>query len=209
MGSAHAVTITYGAAGSESPSFAGATVLDFNAVPLGAVGSYNFGDGTLTGDGAVVSGSVVNRYAAPAGDSTRYLTIAYASPVGSATLAFNAPENYFGLYWGSIDSYNSISFELNGQVIASFTGTQLPSPIQANGDQQSSLSNRYVNFFFGTQFFDEVVLHTTNYAFESDNIAYADPPAAVPEPGSLLTLLSALMGTCAWSRLRRRKNPAQ
>ena len=203
--SAHAVTITYGAPGSETPAFAGASVLNFDAVPLGPLGSYNFGDGTLTGGGAVVSGSLVNRYAAPAGDSTRYLTVAYGAPVGSATLLFINPENYFGLYWGSIDSYNSITFELDGQTIATYTGSQLPAPVQANGDQQSPLSNRYVNFFFGAQFFDEVVLHTTNYAFESDNIAYADPPVPVPEPGTLVSLLGALAGMGMWSWLRNRE----
>ncbi|MFZ0694189.1 MAG: PEP-CTERM sorting domain-containing protein [Alphaproteobacteria bacterium] len=200
--SAHATVITYGVPGSLTPGYSGATVITFDALTLGPVNSYNFGDGTLTGDGAVVQGSVVNRYAAPVGDLSQYFTVGYAAPVGSATFAFNEPLNYFGLYWGSIDAYNSIAFELNGIVIASYTGDQLPAPIQANGNQQSSLSSRYVNFFLGSENYNEVVLSSTNYAFESDNIAYADPPAPVPEPSSgLLFATVLLVGSVGW-RLR-------
>jgi fibronectin-binding autotransporter adhesin len=93
-------------------------------------------------------------------------------------LAFTDPQNFFGLYWGSMDDYNSISFLKNQKQIAMFSGTVIASltGLAANGDQQSPYSNRYVNFNLGEIFYDEVILATTDFGFEVDNIASGDPP---------------------------------
>jgi hypothetical protein len=97
---------------------------------------------------------------------------------------------------------------MNGVVIASFAGNQLPT-IEADGNQQSSLSNRYVNFFLGSDFYNEVVLSTTSYAFEMDNVAFADPPAPVPEPNSGVMFATLLLaGSIIW-RLRAANRPAK
>jgi len=81
--------------------------------------------------------------------------------------------------------------------VAALTG------LTPNGDRSAWSSNRYVNFYTGDNFFDAVSLSTTNFGFEAADIAYADPPAAVPEPGSGLLLISfTLFGVAAvrWQR---------
>jgi hypothetical protein len=46
--------------------------------------------------------------------------------------------------------------------------------------------------------FDKIVFGTTNFAFESDNHAYAN----VPEPGTMALMSAGLLGV-AWIRRRR------
>jgi hypothetical protein len=95
-----------------------------------------------------------------------------------------------------MDSYNTITFLRDQGQIATFSGAAIAglTGLVADGDQQSPLSNRYVNFDFGAAFYDEVVLSTSNFAFEVDNIAFGDPPVPVSEPGTLMLLGSALYG---------------
>jgi PEP-CTERM motif len=120
-------------------------------------------------------------------------------------LVFSSPENYFGLYWGSMDSYNTIAFLRDQGQIATFSGGAIAGPtgLVVGGDQQSPLSNCYVNFYLGASFYDEVILSTSNFAFEVDNIACGDPPVPVSEPGTLMLLGSALYG-----RFMRRRRSA-
>jgi PEP-CTERM motif len=187
--SAQAITFTTG--GTVSPgaglktSVAGATTIDFESgVPSG------FATYTAPAPGVAIASppNVANIYAAPAGDKTKYLTVA---PIGDSrgttpvTAKFAKALNYFGLYWGSVDTYNSISFKSAGSLIKTFTGLEIAPP--ANGNQSSAVTNKYVNFFAGAgESFDEVVFSSTGNAFESDNHAYR----AVPEPASIVGLLA-------------------
>ena len=108
--------------------------------------------------------------------------------------------NYFGLYWGSIDTYNTLSFLLDGVLVDAFTGTEIAAyiPGTANGNQSADSSNRYFNFFFGSQSFDEVQLDSQGFAFETDNHAFA----TVPEPGTLALMALGITGLVL---ARRRK----
>jgi hypothetical protein len=186
------IDISAGNPGSLSPNAAAATVLTFDDLPLGSLPYYEFAGGTLTGDGAIEDASLPGEFAQPAGDPTRYLTVSYPSLAGSVLFAFSTAQNFFGLYWGSMDSYNSVTFLNGGVRIASFSGASVAglTGLVANGDQQSPLSNRYINFYFNDSSFDEVVLSTTNLGFEVDNIAFADPTPAIPEPGTLGLVIS-------------------
>jgi hypothetical protein len=90
-----------------------------------------------------------------------------------------------GLYWGSMDSYDAITFLRDQGQIATFSGAAIAglTGLVVDGDQQSPLSNRYVNFYLGASFYDEVILSASNFAFEVDNIACGDPSVPVSEPG--------------------------
>jgi hypothetical protein len=165
---------------------------------------YDFDDGkpaSYSGEGWTLNKSVPGYAAAPAGDTTPYLSVAFPESSGTETFSESDPErsyNYFGLYWGSIDDYNWIEFYNNGTSLQKFTGADFIGQSTAFGDQVSAGSNRFVNFWFNDLAFDQIVFGTGNYAFESDNHTYHK----VPEPGTL-----ALMGAgfAAFAFMRRRE----
>ena len=168
--------------------------------------SYNFDSGAkpvgYSGDGWILPGSFAGLAAAPAGDNTPFLSLAYAKPTGTETITAAAGQyyDYFGLYWGSIDNYNWISFYNGDNELKTITGNDVILTGTGLGDQTAPGSNRYVNFFLHDMAFDRIVLGTSNYAFESDNHAFAN--IAVPEPG-MLTLVVSALGAMFLIRRRR------
>jgi len=164
---------------------------------------YTFDNGLkptgYSGAGSVLNASIPGQAAQPAGDPTPYLSVAYPASSGTETY-FAAPGsnyNYFGLYWGSMDDYNSLRFYSGNALIASISGLDVIANTSLLGNQVAPGSNRYVNFFFDTTF-DRVVFGTTQYAFESDNHAYA----SVPEPATYGLLGFGLLAI-AYARRRR------
>jgi len=127
-----------------------------------------------SGHAGVVSGSSSGVTAAPFvgplpghADQTHYLSIGAG---GTETITFDDQQNAFGLYWGSVDSYNTIAF-YNGQtLVASYSGADV-NPLFPTGNQGTFSSNGYVEFS-GLAAFNRVVLGTGNSnAFEIDNIS--------------------------------------
>ncbi len=119
-------------------------------------------------------------------DTTNYLSVGAG---GTETITFDDEQNAFGLYWGSVDSYNTISFYHGATLVASYTGADV-TPLFPTGNQGSFSSNGYVEFA-GLASFDKVVLGTGNSnAFEIDNISAGSVPAphvelAAPITGTL------------------------
>lgn len=172
-----------------------ALVYDFNGV--------NNGGGkpaAYSGDGWVLNESVPGMAAAPAGDNTPFLSVAFPHAAGTETLTIapGSNYNYFGLYWGSIDDYNWLEFYSGDTLLARVTGADVIASGTALGDQVAPGANRYVNFqFTGDTTFDSIVFGTSNFAFESDNHALA----SVPEPGTF-ALFGA--GLVAFAFMRKR-----
>lgn len=156
---------------------------------------------SFSGTGAIVPQSLPTLDAAPNGDITAFLGVPGPDPSlssGVETINFNAQHNYFGLFWGSIDSYNTISFYDNNVLVASYGGAQISSP--ASGDQSASLTNEYVNFnFTGSDSFNEVVLASDGRSFEVDNLAVNNN---IVEPASFALVGAGLIGLGLTARRR-------
>lgn len=159
-------------------SLPGATTVTFDGLPADTLSPYTEGLVTYTWraqDSPFVQGNVSNEWAAPVNDSTTFLTVGSDDRPGTVTISFSKPVYYFGMYMGSPDSYNSISFYDNADLIASFTGDQLINP--GNGDQTIS---DYLNFYTAGGTISQIVMSSTSRAFETDSHSYD----AAPEPGT-------------------------
>jgi hypothetical protein len=150
-------------------------------------------------DWAVVSGSVDGKYSAPGGvdgtnkDATKYMTVPQpndADHIGSVLVTnLGGFYNYFGLWWGSIDEYNTLTFYNGVNVVLTVTGADVIAASATYGDQIAFGSNRYVNFL-GLNPFDSFKMSSTQFAFEADNMTIG----VVPEPTTMLLLGLGLLG---------------
>ncbi len=161
--------------------------------------------GTLTEGGATFSGSAVimnnggqgsaGLYAQPYGDSTNYMAVLGG---GSETIAYAGPRTSFGLFWGSVDAYNSLQF-LNGSTVeATITGADV-SGLMADGGQADWTSNRYVEIA-GLPAFTSVKLASSSNSFEFDNVV------AAPEPSTWALLGIGFVGLASVATRPGRKD---
>lgn len=196
---------------------------NFNSLGLGGAGGVTTDcsiNVSFSPQGGVVQGSVGGQYAAPVlsngngalfgdadgADVSKYLTAGGTS--GSyAQLILPTSARYLGLLWGSVDSYNTIAF-YNGATLVDTFGGSAVSAVAGSGNcvngNQSTVGTCYVNINLATAF-DRVVMTSSQYAFEFDNVAFAENPIGTPEPGELgLFLLGlGLVGSGYWLRKRR------
>lgn len=132
---------------------------------------------------------------------TNYLTLGSPQEPGPVTISFRGPArlNYFGLYLGSIDSFNSIRFFKGTNLLGTVTGGQLLAALGPN--TPSGRVTQYVNFFASnkSQLFDRIELRSARPSLESDNHAFR----VVPTPA----LVPAALGF-AGAMLRKRKKEA-
>jgi hypothetical protein len=200
-------------------------VLDnLNWLTLGTGGGLSPQSGitvTFAGGGRAVQNSLAGQYAAPflsggngAGfgdpigtnqpngvDTTIYATTAAGGSSVTILLPGNGGDGYryFGLLWGSVDAYNTLSFYDGATLIGSITGSQVTA--SPNGDQGVN-GTLYVNITSDTPF-NRVVATSSQFAFEFDNIAFnRTDPTAVPAPAALGLFGIGLLGL-ALARRRR------
>jgi len=163
------------------------TTIDFST-PFAGIGSF-------TGDFAVFNSSPGGVAAQPAGSTLPYGSVgsSQALPYGTAELTLAYATGYFGLLWGSVDSYNKISFfDENHVLLGSKTGSDALNP--ANGDQGPD-GSVYANFTFGANQAKYVLFESgtgaplvVQAAFEFDNIA------TVPEASTWAMMILGFLG---------------
>ena len=195
----------------------------FESLPLGSTG------GTLANglsisfqpNAQVVQGSLSGQYAAPflsgangAGfgldgvtgpDPSKYLAAGNSSTNNGAsiTFTFDVGQQYFGLLWGSVDDFNTLTFyDEFDNVISVITGTDAVTSANDNGDQGVN-GTFYVNLTSDVEFY-KVVATSSQSTFEIDNVAFGADIPSVPEPASLAMLGLGLLGVGAVTRRRRK-----
>jgi hypothetical protein len=204
-----------------------AVLLNFNSYyPFGNPGTYSpptpitIGGATVTfAPGAYLAkGNIDSVVAAPiVSQSIGRDTNAYpsAEPGDTVTIQYAAAQGDFGLLWGSIDAYNTLSFydcASGGTDCApeySLTGSDIfadPNGFQGYG------GSSYVNIAFDDEVFTAVQAFSGSPAFEFDfvkSVAAGTPPLfPTPEPATWAMLLLGLFGLGFMVRGARRKNSA-
>jgi hypothetical protein len=140
---ASATTITLSAAVGGLAT--GSTKLSFDSLTSGSHATVTLSGATISfGGNAQVAKGNSSVYAAPyisgsnglgfgnalGQDTTSYLS----TGTGSITLDFSGvTEKYFGLLWGSVDTYNYVKFYNAGSLVGSFSGADVNAA--AHGDQ--------------------------------------------------------------------------
>jgi len=200
---ADAITLTFGgtpvAGQGQFSSVPGVTTIDFESgAPTSGLAIYS-----APGPGpAVISGNSGSSIIS-ADDFTKYLVVSIlgdtkgTSPV---TIAFANPLDYFGLYWGTPSSNNTISFFNGDTLLQSFSGDAVIGGVTPNAAV-------YANFFAEPgESFNKVVLSDSSIAFESDNHAYKVVASeSVPEPVTSLTAFASVVAGVLMKRQQQRK----
>jgi len=207
-GGAMATTITYSTTivGNEFTSPYTVQVETFDAASIGPVPQ----SGLLwnwSGNASVLNASISGQSAAPFGngavDASTFISVPNPASNGTVVVTeLGGLFNYFGLWWGSVDNYNTLKFYNGNTLVGTFTGSDVLNPGPANGNQTAPTSNLYVNFL-DLPLFDSFEMTSSQFAFEADNIAVGN---VVPEPGTMVLLGAGLLGLAIFGK--RRMNQA-
>jgi hypothetical protein len=161
-------------------------------------GPFVVGSASFSGDGILMTGTTSGLYAEPFHDVTQYLTIKPNGP--TETIVFSSAYQELGLYWGSMDTYNSIEFYSGGSLVDTVTGSNAAAAVAALavGAQTNDLNNRYIiiSAIIGGLGFDKVVLLSTQNSFELDDLSWGttQPSVETPLPAALPLFASGMAG---------------
>lgn len=174
-----------------------ATGQNFSSQPLGPVAPvFAIGDWTFT---AVANSQIKigtdGNGAQPFGTAGNYLSVLGG---GAIDITFSARDT-ISFFWGSVDTYNSITF--NNATTDVITGSDV-APLLPTGCQNSALCNGYVTFTSDTPF-TSVRLASTSNSFELTNIS------AVPEPGTWAMMILGFLGLGFVGYRKSSKSPKQ
>ena len=127
-------------------------------------------------------------------EALEYFAVGPDNPQNPSILEFSRNQSSLSFLWGSPDTYNSLTFYLDGaQVGGPFNQTDLDPPLTPTSPQSS---NVYVTF---NGEFDEVQFESSpNNAFEFSNIS----STPVPAPAGMALLGGGLL---AMGLMRRRR----
>jgi hypothetical protein len=115
----------------------------------------------------------------------------------STTILFDAPIIYFGLVWGTNDTYNTITLFNGANQVAVFAGA-------------GSGTQGYANISAGAgEQFTRIVMNSTSCCFETDNHSYIlAATTATPEPSTIIPMLCAAAASLAWTWRQRTAKPS-
>lgn len=154
----------------------------------------------LSGIGFEIKTPPADGNGAPPANST-FPGSAYLSVLGggNATYTFGPGVTGFQFDWGSVDSYNVLTFVTNiGDEIV-IPGSSFISP--SDGNQSADSTNGLFTAFAGVgETFTSVTWASSQNSFEVDNLAIA----AVPEPGTWMMMMIGFGMIGATARYRRR-----
>jgi hypothetical protein len=155
---------------------------------------------TFSGGGVVSNGTTLLLSVAPTGDATNYLSVHNGV---TETVNLVTPGNTLGLYWGSIDTYNTLTlFTVGGPVGGTqITGTTLDAlnPAIVNGT-----TSEYVTIS-GLGTITSFTMNSTLNSFETDNYTIS---TTVPEASTWAMMLIGFASVGFLSYRNRNRRPA-
>ena len=138
-------------------------------------------------------------YATPLGDATNYMAVLGG---GSEKIAFSSQMNTFGLYWGSVDTYNFVEFFNGNTSVAMISGIDVPAAYAREWRPGGLCLERLRRDDGALPFFDSVVVSSSANSFEFDNVLAGVRDDAVHRRGSGAFDVGHAAGRLCGSRIR-------